>query len=54
MGVSLCQGLGEQKCVANCPVEALNLTKENIVVWDNEKCNRCHDAVRNANLHGAS
>ena len=42
---NLCQGLGEQKCVANCPVDALALTKENVVAWDDEKCNRCKVCV---------
>jgi Fe-S-cluster-containing hydrogenase component 2 len=42
---NLCEGLGEQKCIAVCPVDALTLGKNNGVVWDDQKCNRCQDCV---------
>jgi len=38
---NLCEGLGEQKCVASCPEEALSLGPNGVIVWDGEKCTRC-------------
>ena len=38
---NLCEGLDEQKCVAECPEDALSVGKDNIINVDDEKCTRC-------------
>lgn len=42
---NLCEGLDEQKCVSSCPEDALKLSDNNVVVWDDDACNRCQICV---------
>ena len=44
MVCDLCQGLDEQKCVSDCPEEALSVA-DGVIAWDEEKCSGCELCV---------
>ncbi|MBW2618606.1 MAG: 4Fe-4S binding protein [Deltaproteobacteria bacterium] len=37
----LCGESGEPKCVASCPEEALSVAQNGVIVWEEDKCDRC-------------